>query len=252
MIDGVCGGVAAYFSIDPTLVRILWVLLAVLGGSGFILYIAAMIIMPKEPVVVNAAPPSTDGTTTGEAAATGATASASAAAPAVPKNHNQNTKFWGFLLVGVGAYWLLDNLGVPVWHHAWGFPWHIGVPLLLILAGVAFLFGGRNYISATLAPATGTPAEPGASPFTGTATEAGATGTVPPAATVAPARLYRSRTDKKVMGVCGGIATYLSVDPVIVRLGFVIAAFASFGFVVIVYIAFGIIVPKEPAPVIAL
>ncbi len=48
MIDGVCGGIAAYFSVDPTLIRIVWVLLALFGGSGVILYIAAMILMPKE------------------------------------------------------------------------------------------------------------------------------------------------------------------------------------------------------------
>ena len=45
VIDGICGGIAEYFDIDVTIVRILWVLLTLLGGSGFFLYIAAMIIM---------------------------------------------------------------------------------------------------------------------------------------------------------------------------------------------------------------
>ena len=49
MIDGVCGGVAEYFDIDPTIVRIIWILMTLLGGSGFILYIAGMIIMPVNP-----------------------------------------------------------------------------------------------------------------------------------------------------------------------------------------------------------
>ena len=47
MIDGVCGGIAEYFDIDPTLVRLGWVLFCVLGGSGIIAYIIAAIIIPR-------------------------------------------------------------------------------------------------------------------------------------------------------------------------------------------------------------
>lgn len=49
MIDGVCGGIAEYFSIDPTLVRLGWVLLSALGGSGILAYIVAAIIIPRRP-----------------------------------------------------------------------------------------------------------------------------------------------------------------------------------------------------------
>jgi len=45
----VCGGLTQYFNIDATLVRVLFVLLAVLGGSGLVLYVAMWIIVPKEP-----------------------------------------------------------------------------------------------------------------------------------------------------------------------------------------------------------
>ena len=48
-VAGVCGGLAQYFNLDATLVRVLFVLLAVLGGSGLVLYIAMWIIVPKEP-----------------------------------------------------------------------------------------------------------------------------------------------------------------------------------------------------------
>jgi phage shock protein C len=48
-IAGVCGGLAQYFSLDPTLIRVLFVVLAVLGGSGIILYVAMWIIVPNEP-----------------------------------------------------------------------------------------------------------------------------------------------------------------------------------------------------------
>ncbi len=47
---GVCGGLAAYFDLDPVIVRLLWVLFSLCGGSGLIAYIAAALIMPKQPM----------------------------------------------------------------------------------------------------------------------------------------------------------------------------------------------------------
>ena len=49
MLGGICSGIAEYFNIDPTLVRLGWVLFCALGGSGFIAYIIAAIIMPEQP-----------------------------------------------------------------------------------------------------------------------------------------------------------------------------------------------------------
>ena len=49
MISGVCGGIDEYFGIDPTLVRLGWVLFCALGGSGIIAYIIAAIIIPRKP-----------------------------------------------------------------------------------------------------------------------------------------------------------------------------------------------------------
>ena len=44
---GVCGGIAEYFELDPTIVRLLWVLCCLLGGSGILAYIIAALIMPE-------------------------------------------------------------------------------------------------------------------------------------------------------------------------------------------------------------
>lgn len=49
MLEGVCGGIAEYFEIDPTLVRLGWALLSALGGSGLIAYIIVAIIIPRRP-----------------------------------------------------------------------------------------------------------------------------------------------------------------------------------------------------------
>ena len=48
-ICGVCGGIAEYFNIDPTLIRIGWTLLAICAGSGVLAYIICAIIMPEKP-----------------------------------------------------------------------------------------------------------------------------------------------------------------------------------------------------------
>lgn len=49
MIAGVCGGLAEYFRVDVTLVRLLWVLLAFSGGAGVLAYIVALFIVPEAP-----------------------------------------------------------------------------------------------------------------------------------------------------------------------------------------------------------
>lgn len=45
---GVCAGVAEYFEIDPTIIRLAWVVFTLLGGSGILAYIIAAIVMPSE------------------------------------------------------------------------------------------------------------------------------------------------------------------------------------------------------------
>ena len=50
MIDGVCGGIAEYFGVDPTVVRLLWALFSLMGGSGILAYIIAALIIPRDPV----------------------------------------------------------------------------------------------------------------------------------------------------------------------------------------------------------
>ena len=49
MLCGVCSGIADYFNIDPTLVRLGWVLLSLAAGGGVIAYIIAAIIIPEGP-----------------------------------------------------------------------------------------------------------------------------------------------------------------------------------------------------------
>ena len=50
-IAGVCGGFAEYMELDPTLVRIVWLITALFAGWGFIAYLIAWIVMPLAPEV---------------------------------------------------------------------------------------------------------------------------------------------------------------------------------------------------------
>lgn len=59
-------------------------------------------------------------------------------------------------------------------------------------------------------------------------------------------KLYCSRTDKKLAGVCGGIAAYLDMDATVIRLLWALACFASLGFGVLGYFAAALIIPQEP------
>jgi phage shock protein PspC (stress-responsive transcriptional regulator) len=49
MIGGVCAGIAEYFNVDPTLIRLVWLLLGLAGGTGFVAYLVAWIIIPENP-----------------------------------------------------------------------------------------------------------------------------------------------------------------------------------------------------------
>jgi phage shock protein C len=196
MIDGVCGGIAEYFAVDSTLVRLAFVFLIFMGGMGLLLYFIGMIILP-------------------------ANARAADEPPAAQQEHRagQNTTFWAILLIALGLFWFSSNIGLGFWHHWWGMPWHVAMPLLLILAGVAFLLHGRDGTQ----PVQADPARQAATP-----------------------RLYRSRTETKISGVCGGIAAYVNTDPTLVRILFIVAGFASAGFIIPLYIIMAIVVPKEP------
>lgn len=48
-IAGVCAGLAEYFNVDPTLVRLVFVAMSLFGGPGILIYIIMMIVVPEEP-----------------------------------------------------------------------------------------------------------------------------------------------------------------------------------------------------------
>lgn len=59
-------------------------------------------------------------------------------------------------------------------------------------------------------------------------------------------KLYRSRTDKKLCGVCGGLGKYFDIDPTLVRLGVVLGAL-FIGCGLIAYIVAALVIPEDPS-----
>jgi phage shock protein C len=216
VIDGVCGGVAEYFDVDPTIVRLLWVLVTLMGGSGFILYIIAMIIMPVNPEHLAVPKPET---------------------PTV-KMPSDRRRFFGIMLILLGAFILLLNLGLIAGFGWWSFSRTVILPVLLIMLGGFFIYIHTSKKDS----APSQTAQPFQEPFTPSGTSTGFT-EVPPQ----PERveLRRSKLNRKLFGVCGGVAKYFGLDPTLVRFLFVFLVLVSFGWGLLLYIILGIVMPEE-------
>jgi phage shock protein C len=48
-IGGVCGGIAEYLEVDSTLIRVAWIIIALIGGSGILAYLIAWLLIPRNP-----------------------------------------------------------------------------------------------------------------------------------------------------------------------------------------------------------
>jgi phage shock protein C len=138
MLAGVASGLAEYFDLDPTAVRILWLLSFLLGGLGLFLYIGMAIIVPNEPIAIGE-----PGTVT---TAPDGTVIASAAVPRVqsfghrhgPRRDGRWTTFFGLALVLLGSLALIDAF-IPAWEDAsryLGPAFIIGIGVLLVAFAV--------------------------------------------------------------------------------------------------------------------
>lgn len=59
-------------------------------------------------------------------------------------------------------------------------------------------------------------------------------------------KLYRSKTDRKIAGICGGLGEYFNVDPTLVRVGFVLLALPGGLPGILPYLVLWLIIPEEP------
>lgn len=207
MIDGVCGGIAEYFDIDPTIMRALFILLIFFGGTGLFLYIGGMIIMPVNPHHLGMLQ-------RGE----------------IPKNDRSAKRTWGIIIIAIGLLFLLNNIGWFAFHHIWHISWGLVMPILLIILGMALIYSHQQSRERNRAERK---QQEGEADMNTQQQE------------TPYKRLYKSRRDRKLFGVCGGLGDYFSIDPTVIRILFILLTILSVGTGIILYIAMAIFVPDE-------
>lgn len=161
MIGGVCAGIAEYLNMDPTVIRLIAVLLAMAAGSGVLAYIVAWIIMPEEPVTTpthhnkpahhDAPPAGTDSSTDKSAPVAESTEPTESSGPTdtrhpqepdhaaknqlhaardTSRNDNpQGRSLAGVILIGVGLLFLAQQMfNISIWQYSW--------PVVIIIVGL--------------------------------------------------------------------------------------------------------------------
>lgn len=203
MIGGVAGGIAEYLKVDVTIVRIVFVLMSLFGGTGLIIYIAGLLIIPED-----------------------IKADHSEKKVRIKKN---NTGFWGILLIIIGLIFILPDIGYVGLHRMWLWNdfWNLIVPVMVIGLGAWLLLRPANPIST--APSKSEKSEKNQEENDMEVIKT----------------LKRSRVDKKISGVCGGIGEYFDIDSTIVRILWVLATLASGGFGILAYLIFMVVISQE-------
>lgn len=147
MIWGVCGGLAKYFDIDPTIVRVIAVLLIFANGFGILAYIVLAIVVPLEGSKVTT-PKETIKENIEDIKATaeelGSEIQSAVSAPEgetkeLSKSSYRRRNFLGILLIVIGILFLLGNLDLFSWWR-----WSIFWPLVIMAIGVLLIFTTRR------------------------------------------------------------------------------------------------------------
>lgn len=137
VVAGVCGGIGEYLQVDPTLVRVFFVVgTIVTGGLGFLAYIVLIVLMPLPGQPAPFVKQSGVSTTTVDAASGGDVAATTSVAPQPvdPEAAERRRATFGFVLIALGAIFLFANAGVfrvIRWDLVW--------PLVFIAIGALLL-----------------------------------------------------------------------------------------------------------------
>jgi len=209
-LGGVCGGMADYFDTDPTLVRLLWAATAVLTlGGSLIAYGLLWLLLPVG-------------------------SQAAGKQGQARLDFGENGRRWlAYGLVGLGLLWLLANIGIlaPLWAGLTTLIRILFWPAVLVVVGIAILRHNRHGRSLT----------------------ADMQARWPDAETVKQTLkdgrqrlpLKRSRENRILLGVCGGLARTFRLDATVVRLLWALFALGSLGTGVIVYVIAALIMPED-------
>lgn len=195
VIGGVCGGIAEYFNIDVLLVRLTWIVGTLFAGAGILAYIVCLILIPDNPE--HEVPEH------------------------VKKKPGEGAKFWGIVLIIVGAVFLIQETGILYRFHFWHIQWQGIFALGFIALGLYLIFHVKR-------------------PGNGSDT-AGDTKNTP---LHSQKTFYRIEEGKMLSGVCTGLAAYFDIDVTLIRLLWVFLTLTSGGLGILAYIAAIIVLPS--------
>jgi phage shock protein C len=208
-VAGVAGGLGEYFGVDPGVIRVVWLIASLLTlGIALVIYALLAWILPKEPPEYAAIKITPRG-------------------DLWPRLKSNPIVLWGALLLLIGALLLAGNLGLLPWRidALWRSLTSILAPALLIGLGLylVLVFLGRAPDLRRVARAGGDLRRAGAG--------------LP---------LRRSRFDRQLAGVCGGIAAYFDIDSLVVRMAWVLVTVVTGGVVgIALYVIAALVVPLE-------
>ena len=143
ILFGVCGGLGDYFAVDPTLIRLAFVLVTLAGGAGVLAYIILAIVMPdegSEPLTGREGLRRNIGQLRGNAGELAGGTRANPDEPfsgdpyGMPARRRRNGELGAFILIALGLLFLVGNLGWVGW-----FSWHYFWPVILIVIGATLL-----------------------------------------------------------------------------------------------------------------
>ena len=120
LLTGVCGGVADYFSIDPTMVRLIWIFFTLFGGSGLLAYIIATLLIPDR----------------------------NSQERYFKLDTLKSNPLWGilFILSGLILFLQYDHIFYLFWASFWGNFINISIAFVLLGIGIYLLYNRHNKI----------------------------------------------------------------------------------------------------------
>ncbi len=149
MVWGVCGGLAKYFDMDPTIIRIIFVLLIFANGLGLLAYIIMAIAVPlegskatapKEAIKENVEELKSTASELGREIRSTFTDTEEETKPeAASETHHRRRNILGIILIVAGVLFLMGSLNLFSWLH-WGYLW----PLALVAVGLIIIFSARS------------------------------------------------------------------------------------------------------------
>ena len=208
-VAGICGGLADYFEADSNLIRVILVVGTLIGGLGLVLYIAGMVIIPE-----NDSPEE---------------------GPRVPTNNNY--LFWGVVFIAIGGFLLLRNLDLFDFFYFPDIDLTFLFALALIGVGGVLLYDQWQKKNAAESVELGLEENDLASDNKAENAFQNAFGDI-----------TRSRSNRMLAGICGGLSEYFKIDASIVRLIAVVIIFSTKGIGVLIYFVLMFVLPEENPP----